>query len=679
MPSAPNNLNDDALPRVWDAVKLEPLEERLQAAGITKLPDSPDAPEMEDIRTALSTADPELLALLSACISKSLSSDAVTKLAGPAERAAKSQALKGVPKAMMSSLNHKNRSQVDKNKFLIIGGTVTAVLVIGFIFYSPSSAQTTGTAVTGQAGSGSAAGTAPGSAIPGGTAVAGTAQPAASTGTAVTPASTDPAGTPLSYGGTALPPAPVTTSLPAVSPSAEVATPQVAAAPAPSPYVPQQVTSVAPAPYIPQQVAPTPARGGSQAVNTPSGRTGAVPAVPARVPLMALQVPPRIAEAPRRVVAMSAPLQRTNRVVQSSPAEQQGATVSPARSGVMASSAPAVAPSRLMSSAAQADVPATGRLVSQGQASAPQAAPAQGLSQQSVSPSGRSGLVAMGTGSAGETPVQDSGLVSAAGGTREAPAQSAGLVSAAGGSGGGTALQGAAADSGRGGLVSAASSSRSGGLSQDQGTADAAPSAAPQATVLGGAAPVPAVPDSPYVMGKQIKAVTDTGALFASVVGDSGNGAGVINGEDAQLVYATAEDGSVWRGAPRLLTSGRIGLTFDRVLVKGQAMKVLADATDSTGLPGVQAESHTDSPKIASELFQSLLSGARSFAQASLQGDTSITANGTIVSASAKPNFWVTLGGALAGSLSLPSARVTQVNVTSLPKGTQIMLVVRGE
>jgi hypothetical protein len=179
------------------------------------------------------------------------------------------------------------------------------------------------------------------------------------------------------------------------------------------------------------------------------------------------------------------------------------------------------------------------------------------------------------------------------------------------------------------------------------------------------------------MMGKQIKAVTDTGALFASVVGSDNSG--VINGEDAQLVYATAEDGSVWRGAPRLLTSGRIGLTFDRVLVKGQTMKVTADATDSTGLPGVQAESHTDSPKIASELFQSLLSGARSFAQASLQGDTSITANGTIVSASAKPNFWVTLGGALAGSLSLPSARVTQVNVTSLPKGTQILLVVRGD
>ena len=82
MPPVPNNLNDDALPRVWNAAKLEPLEERLQAAGIPTLPDSPDAPEMNDIRAALSAADPELLSLLNACISESLSSEAVTKLAG---------------------------------------------------------------------------------------------------------------------------------------------------------------------------------------------------------------------------------------------------------------------------------------------------------------------------------------------------------------------------------------------------------------------------------------------------------------------------------------------------------------------------------------------------------------------------------------------------------------------
>ena len=368
-------------------------------------------------------------------------------------------------------------------------------------------------------------------------------------------------------------------------------------------------------------------------------------------------------------MALSAPLQSTNRVVQSVPVEQQGVAVNPARSGVMASSAPAVPPSRLLSSAPpeQAPTPSTGGLVSQGQASAPQAALGQGMSQQSAPSAGRSGLVAMGSGSE----------------TDAANRPSQGLVSATGGTGNTTALQGNAADSssGRGGLVSLASANSASGMGSQQGAAPAAApvaDATPQAaTVLGGAAPAAAVPESPYAMGKQIKAVMDTGALFASVSGSAETG--VINGEDAQLVYATAEDGSVWRGTPRLLNSGRIGVTFDRVLIKGQPMKVLADATDGTGLPGVMAESHTDSPKLASELFQAALSGARSFAQASLQGNSSITANGTIVSESAKPNFWVTLGGALAGSLSLPSPRITQVNVTSLPKGTQIMLVIRGE
>ncbi len=653
MPSvpAPNDLNADAAPRAWDTVKLEPLEQRLQAAGITTLPPSPDAPEMGDIRVALGNSDPELLTLLTACISRPLSSEAVTKLAGPAERAAKAQALKGAPRAFMSSLNHKNRSQIDRNRFLWIGGGAAAIIAAFFIFYTPSSQATpsAGTAAkAGQVGPGLGAGTA-GSGQAGGTTLAGTtAQPAAA-GTAVRSASTDPAGVTVAPGGAVSVPLPaqVTATLPAPVSSSGMVTPQVAAAPAPTPYVPQQVT-------------PVPVRGSDARAYTPSSRTGTGTAVPARVPLMALQVPPR-AEAPRHLVALSAPLQRANRVVQSVPAEQQGAAVNPARSGVMASSAPAT-PSRLSSSAGQVPAPVSG-LVSQGQASTPQATLTQGMSQQSAPSAGRSGLVAMGSGG-------------------EAPARaSQGLVSAAGGTGGETALQGKAADSssGRLGLVSlapAASSSGMTGQSQNQGM-DAPAAAAPQAATVLGGAPAPAVPESPYAMGRQIKAVTDTGALFASVVGN--DSAGVINGEDAQLIYATAEDGSVWRGTPRLLTSGRIGVTFARVLIKGQAMKVLADATDGTGLPGVQAESHTDSPKLASELFQSALSGVRSFAQASLQGDSSITSNGTIVSQAAKPNFWVTLGGALAGSLSLPSARITQVNVTSLPKGTQMMLVIRGE
>ncbi|GGR09767.1 hypothetical protein GCM10008957_23160 [Deinococcus ruber] len=325
------------------------------------------------------------------------------------------------------------------------------------------------------------------------------------------------------------------------------------------------------------------------------------------------------------------------------------------------------------------------------QASGP-AAPTRSIVQQSSTGETTSaaaapvrGIVQQSTAAAPTTTPVRQGLVSLAAPqqTQDGTAPSAGLISrtadtAAPATAGGLHVQSSSdsvssATRTAGGLVAL-----SGTPQESAGTTAAQPAQVPPqqaATVLG--APVASAPTSPYPMGSMLKATINNGVLFATVEGTTTQG--VLSGQDQQYVYATAEDGSVWRGTPRLLSSGRIGVTFDRALVKGVTLNTTADATDDSGLPGIKAESHTDTPKLAAQAFQALLSGAKSFAQTSLQGETSITANGTIVSSAAKPNFWVTLGGALAGSLSLPSPQITQVDVTSLAKGTPVVLVMRGE
>ena len=616
MTAAAQNVNSDAPSRTWDDVKIEALEARLKASGVT-LPASPDADEMNGVTKTLSAHDPSLLVLLLGAVVEPLPGNAADRMEKSAAKAARVQKMKKAPGKMLSSSNHKGREKPDGKLIKWVVGGALAAGAIGFILFSPSGGAPAAVVKTapGSAGAGAA---------PPGPGSTGALQPGGAPGVTVPAAGQQPA-------------APVSASgLVGANP------------PLPSPVAALNTVMTSPV--------------GSSMPGPVSGGVASLPPVPAPVSPASMPVPPRTLQPPARLtygtprlLSISNPAAaRENRVVSSA-----GVSQAPVSAGIVAKSA-------LVASRVVAASPVSAGASAQGLSRQ-----TQGQVGQAESPSAQSGIVSAASGRAAVPGTVREGLVSAAS-SQGAPGdtRAAGLVGVSQTPAETGAPSGMGAPS-TAGLVSIAH--------QGQPLSEPAPGAASgQAATVMGAAPALSIPASPYSMGSQLKAVINIGALFASPVGDSGQGS-VLQGQDQQLVYATAEDGSAWRGTPRLLSSGRIGVSFDRVMVKGAVLRVLADATDDSGLPGVAAQSRTDSPKAASELFQALLSGARTFAQASLQGDTSITSSGTIVNQSARPNFWVTLGGALAGSLSLPSPRITQLDVITLSKGTPIVLVVRGE
>ncbi|MFC6663629.1 hypothetical protein [Deinococcus multiflagellatus] len=184
--------------------------------------------------------------------------------------------------------------------------------------------------------------------------------------------------------------------------------------------------------------------------------------------------------------------------------------------------------------------------------------------------------------------------------------------------------------------------------------------------------PAPSAPASPYRMGDVVSGTLMTGLALTPQSG-SGNGAG-------QIVYVQGEDGSRWRGTATLLAPGRVAITFDRVLKGDVVYPVQGDAvgTDAARLPGLPANTRRESPAAAAQLLQAVAAGLKTFAEQSARGSTTVTA-GTVVTSSPKPNFWVTVGGAVAGALTPAAPTVTTIEITVVDAGAPVAIAVRGQ
>lgn len=190
------------------------------------------------------------------------------------------------------------------------------------------------------------------------------------------------------------------------------------------------------------------------------------------------------------------------------------------------------------------------------------------------------------------------------------------------------------------------------------------------------------VPALPYRMGDMVGGQLLTGvAMVQPVQGQTS--LSTQNGSQAQkqTVYVQTEDSNRWRGTATLVSGGRIAIVFDRVLIGNTEYPVDAEAVgvDKARLPGIQAVVRRESPDAASSILQALANGVKTFAEQSARGNTTVTTNGTVVTNNPRPNFWVTVGGAVAGVFTPSTPSVTMVDLVLVEAGAPLAIVVRGQ
>lgn len=137
-------------------------------------------------------------------------------------------------------------------------------------------------------------------------------------------------------------------------------------------------------------------------------------------------------------------------------------------------------------------------------------------------------------------------------------------------------------------------------------------------------------------------------------------------------VWARSEDGAAWRGVATLEErSGRITLKFDRVMVGANQFTLNAYAEGQDG-PGVGGRVKSVAPNAAQAAMQALLGGVQSFAQSQAASSTTITNTGLVVQQQRPQNFWLALGGALAGAFTIPDSKVSVTPLGQLSVGEKL-------
>ncbi|MFC3605987.1 hypothetical protein ACFOLM_23930 [Deinococcus soli (ex Cha et al. 2016)] len=190
---------------------------------------------------------------------------------------------------------------------------------------------------------------------------------------------------------------------------------------------------------------------------------------------------------------------------------------------------------------------------------------------------------------------------------------------------------------------------------QGEGTAQAQ-----QGTSRPGAAGVP----SPYRLGQRVLARLETGVYVAQ-------GAGTLP------IYASTQDGTLWRGTISLDRTKRVLITFDRAVLKdGQEVEVQAAAYNLDGTPGLKAQYRDIAPTLANDLIRSAVSGVKDYVDAKLQATTTSTSAGGAVTVQRQvPTIWESVAGSATGIFQLPATQGTFVTVAQIPVGEQFALV----
>ena len=178
----------------------------------------------------------------------------------------------------------------------------------------------------------------------------------------------------------------------------------------------------------------------------------------------------------------------------------------------------------------------------------------------------------------------------------------------------------------------------------------------PQATAA------PAAP-SPYHLGQRVLATLTTGI-------------NVAQGASTLPVYATTEDGTLWRGTVSLDLAKRVNIFFDRALLRdGTEVVVTASAYNLDGTPGLKAQYRDIAPTLANDLIRAAVSGVKDFVDATIQATTTTTNGSTAVVQRTAPSILQSVAGSASGIFQLPPNQNTFVTVAQLPVGAQFALV----
>ncbi|MBZ9714438.1 hypothetical protein [Deinococcus multiflagellatus] len=617
--------------RIFDTGRLEALEPELQKYNV-EVPSSPDDPAFETVLAQLGASHPDLARQLAAAVTDELGDQARAKFQQAATRGDRKNLLARKASSAVKTTNHKGRPQFNPLAFKIIGGVVFLGVIAGILLAPVPETDTAKEATTANLGEpplppdGTETGNQPGNAE-GGTSPTtpgngGTPTPAES----ITPAPSPPGSTGLAVDANGRPLSSGASSGAPTSPTS-LNTTETPLPPVPTDADLSPEPTSAPEAFI---AAPTPLPVSARPVQVdrtpqPTAADLAVLQALTGQPATGQRAPTATEGQPVRVEPRTPPTLLT--VATPAPAAAPPAPAAGAAGGLKAVSTPAPAPAAR----------AAPTLVSQ-------AAPAQ-----AAAPAPTRGTLVQVAGAAPPpaAPRSAAALAVVSGG---APA------STRGGSGLGHVTAPPAPES------AAATSSGVRGMSAAAGvTAQAA------ATT-----PAPSAPASPYRMGDVVSGTLMTGLALTPQSG-SGNGAG-------QIVYVQGEDGSRWRGTATLLAPGRVAITFDRVLKGDVVYPVQGDAvgTDAARLPGLPANTRRESPAAAAQLLQAVAAGLKTFAEQSARGSTTVTA-GTVVTSSPKPNFWVTVGGAVAGALTPAAPTVTTIEITVVDAGAPVAIAVRGQ
>lgn len=523
----------------------------------------------------------------------------------------------------------------------LLGGAAVGGLLL-FTAFAP---ETPRTAETAQAGT--SAETQP--------AATGTPQPQVSAGqdagslptstVPITPVPITPAPTPAATTTVTADPAPITASDPAPI------TPPYSSYPVPAAITP------APMPVTPSYPVPAPVR-----LTTPVTLPTVTASTPP-TPIVAARMPAASVKPPSPAV--------TARVPAGTPQVRVGSpSAAPSQAAQTAATPPVAAPtSTALFAQASGEAPATPRagLVSQFPQESRPASVAAGLVGGQQSGATLPGLVsAQGAGTSTGGPA--GGLVSSGQGVGGS-SSSGGLVFASA-----SALGVDAAD-----LISAPSSSAPAAAqpAADAGTFAVSDSSAAPANTLaqGGPAQTPAqnagqtsaqnapglsAAALPYRPGDVVDVKLDTGVI-------------VYPGA-THPVWARGADGGVWRGVASLDdASGRVQISFNAVMRENATWPVSAYAESSDGA-GIGNHVKTVSKDAARAALSGLLSGAVDFVKSQAQASTAYGGGGLVVQSQRPQNFWLAVGGGVAGAFVVPDIKAQNVQLAQLARGEAISI-----
>ncbi|MFC6662624.1 hypothetical protein [Deinococcus multiflagellatus] len=169
---------------------------------------------------------------------------------------------------------------------------------------------------------------------------------------------------------------------------------------------------------------------------------------------------------------------------------------------------------------------------------------------------------------------------------------------------------------------------------------------------------------SPYRLGQRVLATLETGVYVAQ-------GGGTLP------IYASTQDGTLWRGTVSLDRTKRVLIVFDRAVLRdGTEVEVQASAYNLDGTPGLVAQYRDIAPTLANDLIRSAVSGVRDYVDAKLQATSTTTSTGGAVTVERQvPTIWESVAGSATGIFQLPTTQNTFVTVAQIKVGMQFALV----